>query len=145
MLILESSRPYVLQTGDIEALAEFWRRALHLSVGRVENDWIELVSDGNRVKIVVRRAMPPRPRARIRLSAFDSRDVAAAVERLVALGATARSRYASLPDHALVTDPHGNTIEITAVGKSQPSVSRPRNDSRPSRRASIRRSARAHH
>ncbi|MFC3244458.1 VOC family protein [Gordonia humi] len=71
---------------------------------------------GHRVRVIVGRVMPPRPRIRVRLTAFDSQDVTAAVERLIALGAsTPRPPYPAVPGRAVVVDPDGNTIEITAA------------------------------
>ncbi|GAA2375670.1 hypothetical protein GCM10009855_13620 [Gordonia cholesterolivorans] len=50
------------------------------------------------------------------MSAFDTQDVAAAVERLIAFGASSpRTPYPSTPGHAVVIDPDGNTVEITAT------------------------------
>ncbi|WP_341267096.1 VOC family protein [Gordonia malaquae] len=115
MLTLDSDRPCLLLTGDMSRLAEFWRRALRLSVGRERNDRVELVDDDRRAQIIVRQVMPPRPRVRVRLSAFDTQDVAAAVERLIAFGASSpMSPYPAVPGRALVIDPDGNTVEITA-------------------------------
>ncbi len=65
MLTLDSDRPCLLLTGDMSRLAEFWRRALRLSVGRERNDRVELVDDDRRAQIIVRQVMPPRPRVRV--------------------------------------------------------------------------------
>lgn len=116
MLSLDSERPCVLRTGDVESLAEFWRRALRLTVGPRYDDRVELVDDGSRTRMVVRRVMPPRPRTRVDLSAFDTQDVAAAVERLIALGASRPQRpYPADPGRAVVTDPDGNSVVIDSA------------------------------
>ena len=116
MLALDSDEPCVLLTDHVDALADFWSKALHLAVGDADSDRAELVDDGRRVQLLVRRVMPPRPQSRIRLSAFDTQDVAAAVERLIAFGASSpRTPYPSTPGHAVVIDPDGNTVEITAT------------------------------
>ncbi|EGD54123.1 VOC family protein [Gordonia neofelifaecis] len=119
MLVLKTDWPCVLFAGDVEQLAQFWQRALHLSLGRQRDNQVELVNDGQRVLMVIRRVMPPRPRVRIRLTAFDARDVGAAVERLVRLGASTQKGPYSTAGRATVTDPHGNIIEITTTNMPQ--------------------------
>lgn len=121
MLVLEAEGPYLLFADDTDRVADFWQRALGLAPGhpvpsQASEDCVELVDDDRRVQIIVRRATPPRLRTRVNLQAFDTQDVAAAVERLVALGASSpRSTYPSPPHHAEVSDPAGNAITISAV------------------------------
>ncbi len=115
MLTLESDSPCLLLTGDVERLADFWRQALRLSLGRRRNFRVELVDARFRPRMVIRQVMPPRPRVRVHLTAFDTQDLTAAVERLTALGATPPlSPYPSMPGRAVVLDPDRNTVEITA-------------------------------
>ena len=116
MLALDSSYPCLIPTDDVELVSDFWRRALRLTVGRRDADQVDLVGDGGRVHLTVRRVMPPRPTVVIRLTAFDTAAIATAVERLRALGATpARAPYSSNPAHAVLVDPNGDDIVITAA------------------------------
>ncbi|MCF8587850.1 VOC family protein [Gordonia liuliyuniae] len=124
MFILESDTPHRLATDDIDRTAEFWSRALHLTrrrrggEGKREGQDIELVDDDDRTRLVV--AAPPghqtQPRpTHIGIRGWDTQDVTAAVERFVALGASTPSPpYPDRPGYAVVVDPDGNTIEITA-------------------------------
>ncbi|MCF8610546.1 VOC family protein [Gordonia sp. HY285] len=141
MFILESDTPHRLATDDIDRTAEFWSRALHLTRrplggeddgqrgGKPGGQEIELVDDDDRTRFIIAAPPPPKtpppktqPRpARIGIRGWDTQDVTAAVERFVALGASTPSPpYPDRPGYAVVVDPDGNTVEITARNSPDP-------------------------
>ena len=115
MFQLETTPPLRLATPDVDDSARFWQGALGLTTREQGPDHVELVDEGERVQVIVRRSPTRGQPTRIRISAYDTQDVVAAVERLVSLGASPPAApYPETPGRAFVEDPDGNTVEILA-------------------------------
>jgi catechol 2,3-dioxygenase-like lactoylglutathione lyase family enzyme len=109
-----SIRSFVVNVRDLDRATEFWSAALGYDVATVADDWVTLTPPGGVPRLCLQltdEAPPEFPHDHLDLDGgSEAAGVAAAVERLIALGAERVDwpRYEGRDDFVVLADPDGN-------------------------------------
>ena len=110
-----ASAPLQLYSSDPAATGRFWNRMLGFRSGPEDAHGLKLIDTAGHTRIYVSPHRPPIPHTRIRLLTYDTQDLVAAAERLIALGGDdPHLPHPHVHDHMELTDTDGNVIELQA-------------------------------